>query len=193
MSHRVDETPTGRIVARCTQDIRAVDGPMAEAVVAVTEAGLILLTTFPSVGSFQCSDFSIRAYGAQVHFKTESLARINHYMRIARTSYNLLGANFTSALAFYLVYGRPIGAGNMAIEIFCGSLDLSTSLKCKVIGEKPHDVLMMQTFFYSPSSRVPLAGTIWQVFDFWILNYLYCVIIFGVASLMLQRVYVSHP
>ena len=45
VSHRwLDETPTGRIIARCTQDIRAVDGPIPEAVVALTEFGITLLT-----------------------------------------------------------------------------------------------------------------------------------------------------
>ena len=77
---------------------------------------------------------SIRAYNAQDAFKAESLKRIDHYIRIARMSYNLnrwinvridvVGAVFTAALATYLVYGRPVGASNtgfslnMAVE-FC--------------------------------------------------------------------------
>ena len=40
----LDETPTGRIIARCTQDIRAVDGPVPEAVSVLTELGITLLT-----------------------------------------------------------------------------------------------------------------------------------------------------
>jgi hypothetical protein len=70
---------------------------------------------------------SIRAYGAQVPFKTESLARVNHYIRVARMSYNLnrwisvrieiLGATFTAALASYLVYGRSVGAGNTGFSL----------------------------------------------------------------------------
>jgi ABC-type multidrug transport system fused ATPase/permease subunit len=45
VSHRwLDKTPTGRIIARCTQDIRAVDGPVPEAVMALTELGIALLT-----------------------------------------------------------------------------------------------------------------------------------------------------
>jgi ABC-type multidrug transport system fused ATPase/permease subunit len=45
VSHRwLDETPTGRIIARCTQDIRAVDGPIPDAVMALTELGITLLT-----------------------------------------------------------------------------------------------------------------------------------------------------
>ena len=70
---------------------------------------------------------SIRAYGAQVAFKTESLARLNHYLRIARMSYNLnrwigmridlLGATFTAALASYLIYGPSVGAGNTGFSL----------------------------------------------------------------------------
>ena len=45
ISHRwLDETPTGRIIARCTQDIRSVDGPIPEAVKGLTELGITLLT-----------------------------------------------------------------------------------------------------------------------------------------------------
>ena len=40
----LDETPTARIIARCTQDIRAVDGPVPEAVSALAEIGITLLT-----------------------------------------------------------------------------------------------------------------------------------------------------
>ena len=76
---------------------------------------------------------SIRAYNAQDAFKIESLKRIDHYIRIARMSYNLncwigvridvVGAVFTTALAIYLIYGRPVGASNtgfslnMAVEL----------------------------------------------------------------------------
>jgi ABC-type multidrug transport system fused ATPase/permease subunit len=45
ISHRwLDETPTGRIIARCTQDIRAIDGPVPEAVVTLAEIGITLVT-----------------------------------------------------------------------------------------------------------------------------------------------------
>jgi ABC-type multidrug transport system fused ATPase/permease subunit len=70
---------------------------------------------------------SIRAYGAQFSFKTESLSRVNHYIRVARMSYNLnrwigvridvLGAVFTTSLASYLVYGRSVGAGNTGFSL----------------------------------------------------------------------------
>jgi len=70
---------------------------------------------------------SIRAYGAEVVFKRESLKRVDHYVRIARMSYNLnrwigvridlLGALFTSCLASYLVYGRSPGAANTGFSL----------------------------------------------------------------------------
>ena len=45
LSHRwLDKTPTGRIIARCTQDIRAVDGPIPEAFLDLTELGITMLT-----------------------------------------------------------------------------------------------------------------------------------------------------
>lgn len=74
---------------------------------------------------------SIRAYGAQDPFKNESLNRINHYTRVARTSYNLnrwigvrmdfLGALFTSGLALYLLYGPSIGASNTGFSLTMAS------------------------------------------------------------------------
>ncbi|KZV98610.1 P-loop containing nucleoside triphosphate hydrolase protein [Exidia glandulosa HHB12029] len=58
---------------------------------------------------------SIRAFGAEIAFKTESMSRIDKYTRAACTFYNLnrwvgirmnaVGGFFTSALAAYLVYG----------------------------------------------------------------------------------------
>ena len=68
---------------------------------------------------------SVRAYGTQKSLEMESLRRIDHYSRTARVSWDLnrwisvrmegLGAIFTSALAAYLVYGKPIGAGNTGL------------------------------------------------------------------------------
>lgn len=71
---------------------------------------------------------SIRAYGAESSLKRESLKHIDHYVRIARTSYNLqrwiairieyLGATFTAALAAYLVYGsHSVGAANTGFTL----------------------------------------------------------------------------
>ncbi|KAF8816580.1 P-loop containing nucleoside triphosphate hydrolase protein [Phlegmacium glaucopus] len=170
----LDETPTGRIISRCTQDIRAVDGPIPGVVAALTEIGITMLTKlvviviftpiflFPGIAiailgaslgnlylraqlsvkremsnarSPLLAHFSaaivgivsIRAYGAQVPFKTRSLERVNHYVRVARMSYNLnrwigvridvLGAIFTAALASYLIYGRSVGAGNTGFSL----------------------------------------------------------------------------
>lgn len=77
---------------------------------------------------------SIRAYGAEEMFKQESMTRLNHFIRIGKTSFNLnrwvglridaLGALLTALMAAYLVYGKQIGAANagfslMLISEFC--------------------------------------------------------------------------
>ena len=80
------------------------------------------------------SQVSIRAYGAQQALRQESFKRIDHYTRIARTSWNvnqwiglrmdILGALFISLLAYYQVYVQSVNAAttgfslNMAIG-FC--------------------------------------------------------------------------
>ncbi|KAF8966510.1 multidrug resistance-associated ABC transporter [Flammula alnicola] len=178
----LDETPTARMITRCTQDIRAVDGPIPQGFSALTEISMSVITKIGVIIIFTPPFFapglavtglgfylgnlylkarlsvkreasnarspvlahfsaaiagivSIRAYGAEMPFKAESLKRIDHYVRIARISHNLnrwigiridyLGAIFTASLASYLVYsGRSVGAANtgfslnMAIE-FC--------------------------------------------------------------------------
>ncbi|KDR83065.1 hypothetical protein GALMADRAFT_238871 [Galerina marginata CBS 339.88] len=80
---------------------------------------------------------SIRAYGAQNAFKYSLFARIDHYTRIARTSWNInrwvgirmdfIGAVFTASLAFYQVYSGKVSAGNTGFSLnmavnFCGSI-----------------------------------------------------------------------
>lgn len=40
----LDETPTSRIITRCTQDIRAVDGPIAQWTIILTELTITLAT-----------------------------------------------------------------------------------------------------------------------------------------------------
>jgi hypothetical protein len=61
-------------------------------------------------------------------FKKESLKRLDHYVRIARMSYNLnrwigiridfLGTIFTISLAAYLIYGsRSLGAANTGFTL----------------------------------------------------------------------------
>ncbi|KAI0052966.1 hypothetical protein FA95DRAFT_1579668 [Auriscalpium vulgare] len=155
-------TPTSRVIARCTQDIRALDGPVANNFVWLVEysvsmliklgAVVVLTPVFlvpgvlvfalggwcgqiymraqiavkremsnaraPVLGHFGAAIAgltSIRAYGAQVPFRTESYKRIDRYTRAARTFYNLnrwislridiLGGVFTSALGSWLIYG----------------------------------------------------------------------------------------
>ena len=70
---------------------------------------------------------SIRAYDAQQSFRVESLKRIDHYSRTARTSWNLnrwigfridvLGASFTAGLAAYLVYRKAVSAANTGLSL----------------------------------------------------------------------------
>ncbi|KAF9481121.1 multidrug resistance-associated ABC transporter [Pholiota conissans] len=171
----LDKTPTARMIARCTQDIQAVDGPIPESFTALTEIGMSIVTKIVVIVIFAPVFFapgiavaalgfylgnlylraqlsvkremsnarspllahfsaaiagivSVRAYGAEIAFKKESLKRIDHYVRIARISYNLnrwigiridfLGAFFTISLASYLVYGgRPLGAANTGFTL----------------------------------------------------------------------------
>lgn len=40
----MDETPTGRIISRCTQDIRAVDGVVPQSFAELTELAISMLT-----------------------------------------------------------------------------------------------------------------------------------------------------
>ncbi|KAH8120523.1 hypothetical protein DFH11DRAFT_1560461 [Phellopilus nigrolimitatus] len=167
----LDSTPSGRIIARCTQDIRAVDGPVSQALGWVIELTLTLAMRMAAVvymtpifvipgiivgafgtfigqvyiraqlsvkremsnakspvlnhfGAAIAGLVSIRAFGAQNAFKTESLHRIDRYTRSARTFYNLnrwvcvridtLGAIFTAGLAAYLVYGNRLGLASNA-------------------------------------------------------------------------------
>ncbi|KDR83043.1 hypothetical protein GALMADRAFT_866150 [Galerina marginata CBS 339.88] len=170
----LDETPTGRIIARCTQDIRAVDGVIPLAFLDLTELAMSMLTKIGVIVAltplFLCPGIavaslglylgnmylkaqlsvkremsnarspllahfsaaiagivSIRAYSAQGPFKVESLKRIDHYVRIARMSYNLnrwigiridlLGNLFTASLAAYLVYGHSLGSANTGFSL----------------------------------------------------------------------------
>ncbi|KAJ3512976.1 hypothetical protein NLJ89_g3209 [Agrocybe chaxingu] len=80
---------------------------------------------------------SIRAYSAQNPFKVESMKRIDHFTKVARTSYNLnrwigirsdlLGAVFTAALATYLLIKRNLNAANTGFSLsqaleFCSAI-----------------------------------------------------------------------
>ncbi|KAJ7243851.1 P-loop containing nucleoside triphosphate hydrolase protein [Mycena haematopus] len=180
----LDVTPTSRIIARVTKDVRAVDDslayqiyPLAFLVVSMTVKFVAVLIYVPIfffpgavvgtlgawVGQIYISGqlpakrlmsnnrapvlahfsaaiaglVSIRAFGAEARFNTESLARIDRYTRAARNYYNLnrwvavridfLGAVFSAGLATYLVYLKHTSAGdsgfllNMAIT-FTGLL-----------------------------------------------------------------------
>lgn len=95
----------------------------------------LTLATFPDSDVF--FPVSVRAYGAQKQFKSESLHRIDKYTRIARITYNLnrwigvridlLGGIFSAGLATYLIYGRPIGASNSGF-----ALNMTTEL-CRTL------------------------------------------------------------
>ncbi|EIN13416.1 P-loop containing nucleoside triphosphate hydrolase protein [Punctularia strigosozonata HHB-11173 SS5] len=157
----LDKTPTSRVIARCTQDIRAIDGPVSDYLAAVLEMSIQMFTKLvavilftpifiipgvaiaalgawcgqiyikaqlsvkremsnaraPVLGHFGAAIAgltSIRAYGAQIPFKRESMQRIDRYTRAARTFYNLnrwicvridvLGGLFSAGLAAYLLY-----------------------------------------------------------------------------------------
>ena len=92
-------------------------------------AGMGRLTEFPysMPSTNSCSLVSIRAYGAQQTFKQESLKRIDRYLRISRTSYNLnrwigirmdlLGASFTTSLATYLLIRKTLNAANIGFSL----------------------------------------------------------------------------
>ena len=70
---------------------------------------------------------SIRAYGAQQPFTNELMKKIDHYIKVSRTSFNLnrwigiridvLGATFTTALASYLLVRRSINAANTGFSL----------------------------------------------------------------------------
>ncbi|KAF9480291.1 multidrug resistance-associated ABC transporter [Pholiota conissans] len=170
----LDETPASRIIARCTQDIAAIDGNIAQFFAAVVELGVCMLVklTGPVIftpafllpgllvaglgiyigniylkaqmsvkremsnarspvlahfGAAITGLVSIRAYGAQEAFKKESLKRIDHFLKVSRTSYNLnrwigiridaLGATLTAGLASYLLIRRTLSAANIGFSL----------------------------------------------------------------------------
>ncbi|KAJ7449167.1 hypothetical protein FB451DRAFT_1375079 [Mycena latifolia] len=170
----LDVTPTSRIIARVTNDVRAVDDslansvwPLAAIIIALlVRFGAVVIYTpiffFPGVfvgsvgawigqiyiagqlpvkrlmsnnrapvlahfGAAIAGLVSIRAFGAESKFSTESLARIDRYTRAARSFYNLnrwvsvrvdlLGASFSATLAVYLVYIKHTNAGDSGFLI----------------------------------------------------------------------------
>ncbi|KAJ7825733.1 P-loop containing nucleoside triphosphate hydrolase protein [Mycena olivaceomarginata] len=171
-----DVTPTSRIIARVTNDVRTVDDALASEFWPLTSMITSVLAKFVAVVIYSPVFFfpgalvgvlgawvgqiymsgqlpvkrmmsnsrapvlaqyvstphiSIRAFGAESRFSTESLARIDRYTRAARNYYNLnrwvsirvdlLGAIFSAGLATYLVYYKHASAAdsgfllNMAI------------------------------------------------------------------------------
>ncbi|KAF8164524.1 hypothetical protein K438DRAFT_2025293 [Mycena galopus ATCC 62051] len=170
----LDTTPTSRILARVTNDVRSVDDSIGNefwslcsmTISMLMKFGAVILYApvfiFPGVfagslgawvgqiyiasqlpvkrlmsntrapvlahfGAAIAGLVSIRAYGAQTKFNTESLSRINRYTRAARNYYNLnrwvsiridmLGATFSASLAAYLVYVKRSSAGDSGFLI----------------------------------------------------------------------------
>ncbi|KIJ38938.1 hypothetical protein M422DRAFT_258345 [Sphaerobolus stellatus SS14] len=199
----LDETPTSRIITRCTQDIRAVDGPVASgwsqlvdiALTMINKFAVVIIFTpifvFPALGVAAIGLFagnlylkaqmavkretsnakapllahlgtaiagltSVRAYGAQEAFKTESLRRIDEYSRVSRVTCDLnrwiavridvLGALFTTSLAAYLVYLSSNSATNSdsttslrfsSLERIQGYIDIEQEPKPTEAGKPP--------------------------------------------------------
>ncbi|CAK5284005.1 unnamed protein product [Mycena citricolor] len=170
----LDVTPTSRIIARVTKDVRAIDDslpnlfmPLASMVISmIVKFGVVVLYTpvflFPGLavagagaylgqiymagqlsvkrlmsnarapvlahfGAAVSGLVSIRAFGAESKFKSETLIRIDRYTRAARSFYNLnrwisvrvdfLGSLFSATLAAYLVYGKHTNAGDTGFLI----------------------------------------------------------------------------
>ncbi|KAJ7818819.1 hypothetical protein B0H13DRAFT_2242056 [Mycena leptocephala] len=180
----LDTTPTSRILARVTNDVKAVDDSLGVQFYALSSVIISMMVKICAVliyapicffpGAFvgamgawvgqiyiasqlpvkrlmsntrapvlahfgaaitglgtklpsSLGDLSIRAFGAQSKFTTESLARIDRYTRAARNFYNLnrwvsirvdiLGALFSAGLATYLVYIKPSSAGDTGFLI----------------------------------------------------------------------------
>ncbi|KAJ7130893.1 hypothetical protein C8R46DRAFT_659815 [Mycena filopes] len=170
----LDVTPTSRIIARVTNDVKAIDDslpnqfwPLCAMIVSmvVKLAAVVIYTPaffLPGVlvglmgawigqiyiagqlpvkrlmsntrapvlahfGAAIAGLVSIRAYGAQSKFNTESLVKIDRYTRAARNFYNLnrwvgmridiLGSLFSASLAAYLVYIKKSSAGEAGFLI----------------------------------------------------------------------------
>lgn len=170
----LDVTPISRVITRCTQDMRAVDGPIPTELWWLAQMTIAMLVKFGAVVCFSPAFFlpgvsvaivggwcgqvymaaqlsvkrnmsnakapvlghfgaaiaglpSIRAYGAQTTFKEESLRRINHYTRAARTFYNLnrwicirvdaISGMFATSLAAYLVYFQGQSAASIGFSL----------------------------------------------------------------------------
>ncbi|XP_006463829.1 hypothetical protein AGABI2DRAFT_187296 [Agaricus bisporus var. bisporus H97] len=172
--HWLDITPVSRIVTRCTQDIRVVDGPFKDNLRELTEitiwmvtriGGIVVMTPVfvipgliagmvggwvgriymaaqisvkremsnaraPVVGHFGAAIAgltSVRAYGVQETFISQSMDHINRYTRAARVFYNLnrwvcvrtdaIGGLFAAGLGVYLVYFQTQSTANIGFSL----------------------------------------------------------------------------
>ncbi|KAJ7667031.1 hypothetical protein B0H17DRAFT_1210523 [Mycena rosella] len=170
----LDVTPTSRIIARVTNDVRAIDDTLpnlswrlASNIVAMLVRFIAIViyapiffcfglmvgalgawigqiyitgqlgvkrlmsnTRAPVLAHFGAAIaglVSIRAFGAEYKFSTESLMRIDRYTRAARSFYNLnrwvsvridlLGTIFSAGLATYIVYIKPTSPGDSGFLI----------------------------------------------------------------------------
>ncbi|KAJ6555073.1 hypothetical protein DFH09DRAFT_1318263 [Mycena vulgaris] len=170
----LDVTPTSRIIARVTNDVRVVDDSLANLCWRLTTNVIAMMVKFGAVviytpifflpgifvgavgawigqiyiagqlpvkrlmansrapvlahfGAAIAGIVSVRAFGAESKFSTESLVRIDRYTRAARSFYNLnrwisvrvevLSAFFSAGLATYLVYIKPTSAGDSGFLI----------------------------------------------------------------------------
>ncbi|KAJ7275433.1 multidrug resistance-associated ABC transporter [Mycena haematopus] len=135
--------PAWHLIARCTVDIRTVDGSISQGLWALLEMSMSMLVKFAAVILFTplffipgvlvgalggwCGVSSIRAYGAQNSIVKISLDRIDKYTRTARTFYNLnrwvciridvLGGLFAASLAYYLVYFQTYNPSNVGFSL----------------------------------------------------------------------------
>ncbi|KIO02467.1 hypothetical protein M404DRAFT_9898 [Pisolithus tinctorius Marx 270] len=142
----LDTTPTSRVITRCTQDIRAIDGPFAQELSWVVELTISLLFKLGAVVLFTplfllpgvlvgvVGTWVGRIYmKAQLSVKREmsnakapvlghfgaAIAglKTNFSTRWVCIRIDFIGGLFTSALAAYLVYGRTSEAGNVGFSL----------------------------------------------------------------------------
>ena len=100
---------------------------MAHFGAAIAGLGVFSFHTFILLSFLSIFTVSIRAYNVQQPFRDESMKRIDHYLKVARTSYNFnrwisiridaLGATFTTAIASYLLIRKSLNAANMGFSL----------------------------------------------------------------------------
>ncbi|KAJ7745467.1 P-loop containing nucleoside triphosphate hydrolase protein [Mycena maculata] len=138
----LDVTPTSRILARCTVDIQAVDGPIAGALRALLEMTVDVLTKFFAIVLFTPIFFFAGALvgfiGAQIYLAAQlsvkrelSNAQAPVLAQASRTFQNVtrwvnvhvdvLGGLFAASLAFYVVYFQNYRPFNIGFSLTMGS------------------------------------------------------------------------